>query len=122
MILRTLTTVIFDGVLVTCCVYTPLENIIITTNDKRINYFHVTILDISLVTAYKNKLANNSLVRRRGSNPKKVGFLDWIWMGNPKPKKNPKIQKIQNPNPNPNPKIHFFLDFKKSKFEENDFF
>jgi hypothetical protein len=35
----------------------------------------------------------------RGSNPKKVGFLDWIWMGNPKPKKNPKIQKIQNPNP-----------------------
>jgi hypothetical protein len=30
---------------------------------------------------------------------KKVGFLDWIWMGNPKPKKNPKIQKIQNPNP-----------------------
>ena len=53
-------------------------------------------------------------------------------MGNPNPNPNPKIQKIQNPNPNPNPKIqknpnpnpkiHFFLDFKKSKFEENDFF
>ena len=72
----------------------------------------------------------------RGSNPKKIGFLDWIWMGNPNPNPNPKIQKIQNPNPNPNPKIQknpnpnpnpnpkiqFFLDFKKSKFEENDFF
>ena len=76
------------------------------------------------------------LLKSRGSNPKKIGFLDWIWMGNPNPNPNPKIQKIQNPNPNPNPKIqknpnpnpnpnpkiHFFLDFKKSKFEENDFF
>jgi hypothetical protein len=44
-------------------------------------------------------LSFKSLVKARGSNPKKVGFLDWIWMGNPKPKKNPKIQKIQNPNP-----------------------
>jgi hypothetical protein len=73
-----------------------------------------------------------------GSNPKKVGFLDWIWMGNPKtkknpknpkskpqknpkskPKKNPKIQKIQNQNPkkikkskpkkNPNPTFSFYF-------------
>ena len=63
-----------------------------------------------------------TLCSSRGSNPKKIGFLDWIWMGNPNPNPNPKIQKIQNSNPNPNPKIHFFLDFKKSKFEENDFF
>ena len=45
------------------------------------------------------------LLKSRGSNPKKIGFLDWIWMGNPNPNPNPKIQKIQNPNPNPNPKI-----------------
>jgi hypothetical protein len=52
----------------------------------------------------------------RGSNPKKIGFLDWIWLGNPKSKNNPKIQVIQviqNPKksknsvykPKKNPKI-----------------
>ena len=49
----------------------------------------------------------------RGSNPKKVGFLDWICMGNPKPKKNPKIQKIQKIK-NPNPK-----KIQKSKPKKN---
>ena len=52
------------------------------------------------------------MLRSRGSNPKKVGFLDWIWMGNPKPKKNPKIQKIQNPNPKTIQIQFFFLLFK----------
>jgi hypothetical protein len=53
---------------------------------------------------------NNSRIKMgiRGSNPKKFGFLDWIWMGNPKPKKIPKIQKIQNPNPK-NIQIQFFF-------------
>jgi beta-lactamase regulating signal transducer with metallopeptidase domain len=35
----------------------------------------------------------------RGPNPKKIGFLDWIWMGNPKPEKIQKSKKIQNSNP-----------------------
>jgi hypothetical protein len=53
----------------------------------------------------------------KGLNPKKVGFLDWIWMGNPKPKQNPKIQnpnpkKIQKSKPKKYPNPIFFLLFK----------
>jgi hypothetical protein len=40
-------------------------------------------------------------------------FLDWIWMGNPKNKKNPKIQKFQTQNIS---KSNFFFSFLKSKF------
>ena len=54
--------------------------------------------------------------------PKKNWVFGLDLDGKPKPKSKSKNPKNPNPNPNPNPKIHFFLDFKKSKFEENDFF
>jgi hypothetical protein len=58
----------------------------------------------------------------RGSNPKKNGFLDWIWMGNPKSKKNPKNPKISKKSkPNKNSISHFFWNF-KFKIQLNFFF
>ena len=74
-------------------------------------------------------------ITNRGSNPKKIGFLDGFgWetqnpnpnpkiLKNPKskPKKNPKIQKNPNPNPKKIQKSNFF-GFKKIKIRGKRFF
>jgi hypothetical protein len=54
-------------------------------------------------------LVPDTTSRQMLESQKKIGFWDWSWMGNLKPQKKTKIQKILNPNPNP--KFDFFLDF-----------